>query len=123
MNMNRRDFVKAAGAATAVGIVSVPYLALGAGKWKVVVVGGGSGGATAARYIKLADKSVDVTLIEPNTHYYTCYMSNEVLGGDRTIDTIEFGYDKLEAMGIQVVHATAELVDPVAKVVKAGGKD
>ncbi|WP_089728880.1 FCSD flavin-binding domain-containing protein [Candidatus Thiosymbion oneisti] len=123
MNMNRRDFVKAAGAATAVGMVGVPQLALGAGKKKVVVVGGGTGGATVARYIKLADASVDVTIIEPNTHYHTCYLSNEVLGGDRNIDTIKFGYDKLEAMGIEVVHATAELVDPAAKVVKAGGKD
>lgn len=122
MKMNRRDFVKAAGAATAVGMVGVPHLALGAGK-KVVVVGGGSGGATAARYIKLADDSVDVTIIEPNPYYYTCYMSNEVIGGDRAIDTIKFGYDKLKAMGIELVHATAEMVDPAAKIVKAGGKD
>ncbi len=123
MNMNRRDFVKAAGAVTAVGMVGVQHLALGAGKQKVVVVGGGSGGATVARYIKLANQSVDVTIIEPNEHHHTCYMSNEVIGGDRHIDTIKFGYDKLKAMGIKVVHATAELVDPAAKVVKAGGKD
>jgi len=123
MNMNRRDFVKAAGTATAVGMVGIPHLALGTGEKKVVVVGGGSGGATAARYIKLADESVDVTVIEPNTHYHTCYMSNEVLSGDRTIDTIKFDYDKLKAMGIEVVHATAEVVDPATKVVKAGGKD
>jgi len=123
MNMNRREFVKAAGTATAVGMVGVPHLALSAGKRKVVVVGGGTGGATVARYLKLADASMDVTIIEPNTHYYSCYMSNEVIGGDRNIDTIRFGYDKLKAMGIQVVHATAERVDPVAKVVRAGGKD
>jgi len=123
MNMNRRDFVKVAGTATAVGVVGIPHLALGTAEKKVVVVGGGSGGATAARYIKLADASVDVTVIEPNTHYHTCYMSNEVLGGDRDIDTIKFGYDKLKAMGIKVVHATAERVDPAAKAVKAGGKD
>ena len=122
MKMNRRDFVKAAGAATAVSMVGVPHLALGAGK-KVVVVGGGTAGATAARYIKIADESVDVTIIEPNEHYYTCYLSNEVLSGDRSIDSIKFGYDKLKGMGINVVHAAAEMVDPAAKVVKAGGKD
>ena len=122
MKMNRREFAKAAGAATAVGLVGVPPLALGAAK-KVVVVGGGTGGATAARYIKLADASVDVTIIEPEKHYYTCYMSNEVLGGDRSLETILFGYDKLEAMGIRVVHATAEQVDPIARVVRAGGRD
>jgi sulfide dehydrogenase [flavocytochrome c] flavoprotein subunit len=122
MNMNRRDFVKVAGAATVVSLVGVPHLALGASK-KVVVVGGGAAGATAARYIKMADDSVDVTIIEPNEHYYTCFMSNEVLSGDRKMDSIKFGYDNIEAMGINVVHAPAEVVDPSAKVVKAGGKD
>jgi sulfide dehydrogenase [flavocytochrome c] flavoprotein subunit len=122
MNMNRRDFVKVASAATAASLVGVPYLALGASK-KVVVVGGGAAGATAARYIKMADDSVDVTIIEPNEHYYTCFMSNEVLSGDRKIDSIKFGYGNIEAMGIKVVQAAAEVVDPSAKVVKAGGKD
>lgn len=122
MKINRRDFVKAAGAATAVSLVGVPHLALGAGK-KVVIVGGGTAGATAARYIKLADDSVDVTIIEPNEYYYTCYLSNEVLSGDRNIDSIKFGYDKLKAMGINLVQAAAEMVDGSAKVVKAGGQD
>jgi len=122
MKMNRRDFVKATGTATALGLIGAPQLALGATK-KVVVIGGGTAGATVARYVKLADSSVDVTLIEPNPQYYTCYMSNEVLGGNRVLDTLEFGYNKIKAMGIRVVHATAELLDPVAKVVKAGGKD
>jgi sulfide dehydrogenase [flavocytochrome c] flavoprotein subunit len=121
MKMNRRDFVKAAGAATAVSMVGVPHLALGAGK-KVVVVGGGTGGATAARYIKMADETVDVTIIEPNEHYHTCYLSNEVLGGDRKIDTIKFGYDNLKGMGINVVHAAAEGIDAEKKEVTAGGQ-
>jgi len=120
--MKRRDFVKAAGAATAVSMVGFPHLALGAGK-KVVVVGGGTAGATAAKYIKISDSSVDVTLIEPNEHYYTCYLSNEVLSGLRTLDSIKQGYDGLEGHGVKVVHAAAEMVDPAAKVVKAGGKD
>jgi len=122
MKMKRRDFVKAAGAATAVSMVGFPHLALGAGK-KVVVVGGGTAGATAAKYIKISDSSVDVTLIEPNEHYYTCYLSNEVLSGLRTLDSIKQGYDGLEGHGVKVVHAAAEMVDPAAKVVKAGGKD
>ena len=122
MKMNRRDFVKAAGAATAVGMIGMPHLALGASK-KVVVVGGGTAGATAAKYLKMADESIDVTIIEPNENYYTCYLSNEVLGGDRKLETIKFGYDGLKARGINVVHAAAEMIDPAAKVVKAGGKD
>lgn len=122
MKMNRRDFVKAAGAATAVSMVGVPHLALGAGK-KVVVVGGGTAGATAAKYIKLADSSVDVTVIEPDESYYTCYLSNEVLSGVRTLDSLKQGYDGLKGHGINLVHAAAEAVDPATKVVKAGGKD
>ena len=110
MKMNRRDFVKAAGAATAVSLVGVPHLALGAGK-KVVIVGGGTGGATAARYIKMADDTVDVTIIEPNEQYHTCYLSNEVLSGDRKIESITFGYDNLKGMGINVVQAAAEGID------------
>jgi len=121
MKMNRRDFVKAAGAATAVGLVGVPHLALGAAK-KVVIVGGGTGGTTAARYIKMADDTVDVTIIEPNEHYHTCYLSNEVLSGDREIDSIKFGYDKIKAMGINVVHAAAEGIDAEKKEVSAGGQ-
>ena len=80
MKITRRGFIQTAGAATAVGMVGVPFIAKGAGK-KVVVVGGGTGGATAAKYIRLADPSLDVTLIEPNKEYYTCYLSNEVLSG------------------------------------------
>jgi len=122
MKMNRRDFVKTAGAATAVSMIGVPHLAFGAGK-KVVVVGGGTAGATAAKYLKMADDSIDVTIIEPNEHYYTCYLSNEVLSGDRSLDSIKHGYDGLKARGIKVVHEAAEMIDPAAKKVKAGGKD
>ena len=94
MKITRRGFVKGAGAAAAVGMVGTPFIALGASK-KVVVVGGGTGGATAAKFLRMADPSIEVTLIEANKHYYTCYMSNEVLGGVRSIDSIKFGYTGL----------------------------
>jgi sulfide dehydrogenase [flavocytochrome c] flavoprotein subunit len=117
MSMNRRDFVKATGAVAAVGAIGAPTIALGNTK-KVVVVGGGTGGATAAKYIKMADESIDVTIIEPNDSYYTCYMSNEVLGGKRTMDQIKHGYDGLKARGINVVQEAATAIDPEKKVVK-----
>jgi sulfide dehydrogenase [flavocytochrome c] flavoprotein subunit len=100
--------------------VGVPYLALGASK-KVVVVGGGTGGATAAKYVRMADPSVEVTLIEANKAYYTCYMSNEVLGGDRTLDSIKFGYSGLGKHGVNVVHDMVTGIDAAAKVVKTAG--
>ena len=87
---NRRQIIKATGAAAAVGALGMPTVALGASK-KVVVVGGGPGGATCARYLKIFDPGIEVTLIEPNKTYHTCFMSNEVLGGHRTMDSIAFG--------------------------------
>jgi len=121
MKITRRGFIQTAGAATAVGMVGVPFIAKGAGK-KVVVVGGGTGGATAAKYIRLADPSLDVTLIEPNKEYYTCYLSNEVLSGDRSLASIRFGYDGLRKHGVKVVHEMATGIDANArKVMTSGG--
>ena len=122
MTINRRDFIKTTGAVAAVSAFGFPHIARSEGK-KVVVVGGGTGGATAAKYIKMADEGIEVTIIEPNEHYYTCYMSNEVLGGVRDIESIRHGYDGLEAHGIKVVHDTATAIDPEKKVVKTAGGD
>ena len=122
MKITRRDFVKAAGAVSAVGMAGVPYIALGASK-KVVVVGGGTGGATVAKYLKRADPSIDVTLIEVNKSYYTCFQSNEVLSGERSIDEIRFGYGGLKKHGVNVVHDIVTGIDAEKRVVKTkGGK-
>lgn len=119
---NRRTFLKVAGATTATGIVGAPYVAYGAGA-KVVIIGGGPGGATAAKYLRRADPSVEVTLIEANPDYYTCFMSNEVLGGDRKIETLRVGFDGLKKHGITVVQDMATGIDGAAKTVSTkGGK-
>ena len=121
--VNRRTFIQATGVAAAAGVAGMPNVVLGASK-KVVVVGGGPGGATCARYLKIFDPGIEVTLIEPNRHYHTCFMSNEVLAGKRTIEQIRFGYDGLKKAGINVVHDMVTAIDPEKKVVKtAGGKD
>jgi len=120
MKMTRRGFIQTAGVAAAAGMVGFPYLALGASK-KVVVVGGGTGGATAAKYIRLADPSIEVTLIEANTEYYTCYMSNEVLGGERSLDSLRLGYSGLGKHGVKVVHDTVTGIDAGAKTVTTAG--
>ena len=120
MKITRRGFVKGAGAATAVGMFGVPYLALGAAK-KVVVVGGGTGGATAAKYLRMADPSLDVTLIEADKYYHTCYLSNEVLSGVRSIDSIRFGFGGLQKHGVKVVHDRVEKIDTAKKRVIGGG--
>lgn len=122
MKITRRDFVKGMGAATAAGMIGAPCIALGASK-KVVVIGGGTGGATAAKYLRLADPTIEVTLIEANQDYYTCYMSNEILGGERTIDSIKFGYDGLAKHGVNLVNDVVTGIDAEArKVTTKGGK-
>ena len=120
MTMNRRDFVKTTGAVAAVSAIGLPHIARADAK-KVVVVGGGTGGATAAKYVKMADDGIDVTIIEPNDSYYTCYLSNEVLSGARKLESIKHGYDGLKARGINVVHEKATAIDAEKKVVKTEG--
>lgn len=85
----------------------------------MVVVGGGFGGATAAKYIKRANPAVDVVLVEPSKRFHTCPMSNLVLAGERTLDSISHGYDELQGTyGVRVVHALAEDVNPAARTVR-----
>ena len=121
MKMNRRDFVKAAGAATVVGLAGVPHIALANAK-KVVIVGGGTAGGTAAKYIKRLDSSIDVTIVEPNEAYYTCYFSNEVIGGERDLDSIRVDYEGLKAHGIKFVKDSATAIEK-GMVKTAGGTD
>ena len=78
----RRTFNRSLGATVALGALVLPGSApFAAGtKAQVVVVGGGFGGATAAKYIKRFDPSISVTLVEPSTHFITCPFSNTVIG-------------------------------------------
>lgn len=122
-DFTRRDFIKligAAGAASALGWPSLTQAARG----RVVVVGGGFGGATCAKYIRKLGPGIKVTLIERNSKFVTCPFSNLVLGGLRKIDSITHGYDKLSKNhGVKVIHDNVTTIDPVAKkVTLAGGK-
>jgi len=121
MKLNRRTFI---GTSAAALTLSAPMVkAAGHGKPRVVVIGGGAGGATAARYIaKDSDGAIDVTLIEPTRTYYTCFFSNLYLGGFKTIDDIGHSYGKLASdYGINVVHDWAVGVDRDAKTVSLAG--
>jgi NADPH-dependent 2,4-dienoyl-CoA reductase/sulfur reductase-like enzyme len=89
---------------------------------RVVVVGGGFGGATAAKYLKRFDPALDVTLVEPAARFYTCPFSNLVLGGLRDMATIGHGYDELVSRyGITHVRVSAEAIDTTAKTVTVSG--
>ncbi|MSP48048.1 MAG: cytochrome C [Alphaproteobacteria bacterium] len=116
----RRFIASAAGASAAFGL---PAIAYGQGAARVVVIGGGFGGATAARYLKIASPQLQVTLVEPSRRFVTCPYSNLVIGGWRKIDSITFGYDKLTRAGITVVHDTAAAIEHDKKRVRlAGGR-
>jgi len=119
-NFNRRAFCSFVAASTAA--LAAPGLATGSSKPKVVVIGGGAGGATAARYIAKDSKgAIDVTLIEASKHYYTCFYSNLYLGGFRDYGSIGHSYDRLSSNhGVNVVHDWAISVDTSAKKVKLG---
>jgi NADPH-dependent 2,4-dienoyl-CoA reductase/sulfur reductase-like enzyme len=97
-------------------------IAAGHGKPRVVVVGGGAGGATAARYIAKDSKGeIDVTLIEPTRAYYTCFFSNLYIGGFREMASIGHTYGALAAGGVNVVHDWAVGVDRDTKTVALAG--
>ncbi|MBF0358200.1 MAG: FAD-dependent oxidoreductase [Magnetococcales bacterium] len=115
----RRSFVKLTGGAVAVGMTACaggPSIASNY-KHRVVVIGGGYGGSIAAKYIRMADKSIKVTLIEQNKHYYSCPLSNWVVAGFRDIEVQKWGYEGLKGHGVDVVHEKATKIDAVSKTV------
>jgi len=120
--MKRRDFLKLAGATA--GASSLAGLAGCAStmpsKARVVVVGGGFGGATAAKYIRLWDPSIDVVLVERESAFISCPISNLVLAGYSSMQEISHGYDALRRHGVQVVHDEAVAVDAAKKTVRLG---
>jgi NADPH-dependent 2,4-dienoyl-CoA reductase/sulfur reductase-like enzyme len=120
MQINRRVFL--GGVAAGATVLRAPMV-LGQGKPKVVVIGGGAGGATCARYIaKDSDGAIDVVLIEPSEVYYTCFFSNLYLGGFREFETLAHRYDKLAGeYGITVVRDRAAAVDRAARTVTTEG--
>ncbi|MDO5622483.1 MAG: NAD(P)/FAD-dependent oxidoreductase [Paracoccus sp. (in: a-proteobacteria)] len=119
MTFTRRNLL--GGMAAGAGLMAAPGLLRAQGAAHVVVVGGGFGGATAARYLKRHNPDLRVTLIEPSQRFVTCPFSNLYLGGLRDWDSISHGFDGLRAAGIEVIHATADDVDTAARTVQVGG--
>jgi sulfide dehydrogenase [flavocytochrome c] flavoprotein chain len=119
----RRQFTCAAGGATCLAALG-PRVARGEAKARVVVVGGGVGGATVARYLALSTGTIDLTLVEPKARYTTCFFSNLYLAGLRSFESLTHGYEALrERHGITVVHDSAVAIDPAGKTVRLkGGK-
>ncbi|UCV21889.1 MULTISPECIES: FCSD flavin-binding domain-containing protein [Azonexaceae] len=124
MLMKRRDFLKVGAAA---GAMASLYGCAGGSKASghVVVVGGGYGGATVAKYLRMwSEGSVQVTLIERNPTFISCPISNLVIGGTKTMEDITISYDGLKSKwGVRVVQDDVVAVDAAKKTIslKAGG--
>ena len=120
-NINRRTFTGLAASAFGLAALGIPMLARASGA-HIVVIGGGFGGATAAKYLKRFDPSLNVTMVEPAKAFVTCPFSNTVIGGLNPIGRITHGYDGLRKHGVNVVHDRAASIDaPGRKVKLAGG--
>jgi len=125
MRVTRRQFLRTTGFGVAVGALAgcAPAMrgdfAPKAGK-RVVVIGGGWGGATAAKYVRLLDPSIEVVLLEPNKEFVSCPFSNLVLSGVRTMDSITLGYDGLRKHGVKIIHQEAGAIEPAAHRVRLG---
>ena len=111
--LSRRDFLRTTAAGVGLGAAAGGVLAGCAAPVKgdlaqksgrrVVVIGGGWGGATAAKYVRLLDPDVEVVLLEPNREFVSCPFSNLVLSGVRSIDSITFNYRGLRRHGVRLV--------------------
>ena len=123
--LQRRQFVQTLGvgsAAAGLGVLGGCATAGGNGP-KVVVVGGGYAGATAAKYLRLfSDNTVNVTLVEPNAAFVSCPISNLVINGSKTIADVTTPYDNLEKRhGVKLVRDTVTSIDVEKRVVKLAG--
>ncbi|MEN9724516.1 MAG: Sulfide dehydrogenase [flavocytochrome c] flavoprotein chain [Pseudomonadota bacterium] len=121
---NRRDFLKVAAASATLLGLPLGAKAASLTKGRVVVIGGGYAGATAAKYLRLwSQGGIQVTVVEPRTQFISCPLSNLVLGGSKQLDELTFAYDMLKSHhGIQWVNDEVLSIDAENKLVqlKAG---
>ena len=116
--ISRRAFARGLGAAAAVSQAgSVGTFAVAQTRPRVLIIGGGAGGATVATYVKRVAPNLNVTLIERNAQFTTCFFSNLYLGGFRTLESLTHSYQELKAQDINVVTDVAIDVDPSRKTV------
>lgn len=114
MTINRRTFIGATSSASLLGLAgcasTAPSLAT---KGRVVIIGGGYGGATAAKYLRMwGEGAIDVTLVEPQAAFVSCPISNLVIGGSKTMADITVPYDNLSKRhGVRLVRDTATAID------------
>jgi NADPH-dependent 2,4-dienoyl-CoA reductase/sulfur reductase-like enzyme len=120
MTIDRRDFLKIAASTALVSFPLISKAVVSQAKGRVVVVGGGYAGATAAKYLRTwSNGGLDVIVVEPRSQFVSCPLSNLVLGGNKNINDLTFGYDLLKSNhGIQWVSDEVVAIDAASRVVK-----
>ena len=121
MSMNtisRRRLLGAGSALAGLSLAGCASTDSGPSIGRVVVIGGGFGGSTAAHYLKMWGGNIDVTLVERNANFVSCPISNLVLGGYKQIADVTKGYGGLKAMGIKVVQGEVTAIDAAGKRVR-----
>ena len=121
--MRRRDFLKSGAASLAAAASGCATPDRAPSRARVAVIGGGYGGATAAKYIRVLDPAIEVVLIEPNEAFVSCPLSNMVLGGFKSMADITVSYEGLAKHGVRVVRDTATAVDMDRKQVRLARGD
>jgi sulfide dehydrogenase [flavocytochrome c] flavoprotein subunit len=113
--MTRRNVVRGIAATAASLVLPCPTRAQSVAR--IVVIGGGFGGASCARALRKLDPRLQVTLIEPNRIFTACPFSNEVIAGLRNLEAQQFSYDKIAAEGVTVIPQAAAKIDSRARTV------
>ncbi len=111
---NRRETLALAGALVSSNLLAAPALANG--RARVAVVGGGFGGAAAARALRTSYPEIDVTLVTDSEKFTTCPFSNMVIAGQKPLAEITFGYERLAAVGVEVILGRAVEIDGTARI-------
>lgn len=119
--LSRRSVLGAGLALGGLSLAGCASMSSGPSIGRVVIVGGGFGGGTAARYLKLWGGNVDVTLVERNANFISCPISNLVIGGHKQMADITRGYGGLTALGVKVVQGEVTAIDAAAKKVRLAG--
>jgi len=119
LTTTRRDVVR--GIATTVAGLAFASPSLAQSAARVVVIGGGFGGAGCARALRRINDKLQVTLVEPSRTFVACPFSNEVVAGLRDLDAQQFGYDRIAADGVAVIAQAAASVDPQKRTVGLAG--
>jgi len=123
--MKRREFLRAGGAGAALAMMSSRAVGAGSANPKVLVVGGGYGGAAAAKYVRLWSRAaIDVSLVEPAADFISCPLSNLVLGGSRQIGDVTLSHDGLARRhGVRIVRDWVQAIDADRRTVQLSGGD